>query len=59
VAAIEKGVIRTAHCQFCHACIDHCPNTALAIVDVWAQRKRQEEGKTPAKPPVPSESPLK
>jgi polyferredoxin len=58
VAAIEKGVIRTAHCQFCHACIDHCPNTALAVVDVWAQRERQEEGKTPAKPPVPSESPL-
>jgi polyferredoxin len=58
VAAIEKGVIRTAHCQFCHACIDHCPNTALAVVDVWAQRERQEEGKTPAKPPIPSESPL-
>lgn len=41
VAAIEKGVIRTAHCQFCHACVDHCQTSALKVVDVWALRTRQ------------------
>ena len=24
VGAIEKGVIRVEHCQFCYACVDHC-----------------------------------
>jgi polyferredoxin len=47
VAAIDKGVIRIAHCQFCHACVDHCANSALSVVDVWSLRA-QEEQKTQA-----------
>lgn len=35
VAAIEKGRVRIAHCQFCHSCIDHCPNGGLRIESVW------------------------
>jgi polyferredoxin len=48
VAAIEKGVIRTAHCQFCHACVDHCSNSALTIVDVWAIRSAEKREPRPS-----------
>jgi len=56
VAAIEKGVIRTSHCQFCHACVDHCASSALSVVDVWALRAKQGRKTVPAKSPRPSES---
>ncbi len=59
VGAIEKGVIRTAHCQFCHACIDHCENAALSVVDVWAERAEAKRAETAAASPAAptSESP--
>ncbi|MBI4820337.1 MAG: 4Fe-4S binding protein [Deltaproteobacteria bacterium] len=40
VGAIDRGVIRIEHCQFCLACVDHCPTSAFQIVDTW----RQAEG---------------
>jgi polyferredoxin len=55
VGAIKNGVIRISHCQMCHACIDHCSNSALDVVDVWALRSKPAESK-PAEPvPAPSE----
>jgi polyferredoxin len=54
VAAIEKGIIRTAHCQFCHACVDHCANSALTVVDVWALRSAE---KRETRPSASSEGP--
>lgn len=56
VAAIDKGVVRTAHCQFCHACVDHCENKALNVVDVWALRARRPAQPTPARPQPNEES---
>ena len=56
VAAIEKGAIRTAHCQFCHACVDRCPNSALTVVDVWSLHERKADGKIKVKASVSSES---
>jgi polyferredoxin len=57
VAAIDKGVIRTSHCQFCHACVDHCQNSALKVVDVWALRTSRTEDRSVAKVPAARESP--
>jgi polyferredoxin len=57
VAAIEKGVIRTEHCQFCYSCVDHCESSALSVVDVWARRGQRETQAAPLDPPRPSESP--
>jgi polyferredoxin len=57
VGAIEKGVIRTAHCQFCHACVDHCSNRALSVVDVWAARAASKEARAAKERPRASESP--
>jgi polyferredoxin len=56
VAAIEKGVIRTAHCQFCYSCVDHCANSALTVVDVWALRAKRASREAPVELPRPSES---
>jgi polyferredoxin len=55
VAAIEKGVIRVSHCQFCHSCVDHCANSALSIVDVWQVRTKQENTKATPKASLPDE----
>jgi len=57
VAAIEKGVIRTSHCQFCYSCVDHCANSALTVVDVWALRDKRGNQQAPVESPRPSESP--
>jgi polyferredoxin len=57
VAAIDKGVIRTAHCQFCHACVDHCENSALTVVDVWALRGERSRQPEPTRTAEPKESP--
>ena len=57
VGAIDKGVIRVEHCQFCYACIDHCEKTALSVVDVWAARAAAKQDAAPAEPPRASESP--
>jgi polyferredoxin len=57
VAAIEKGVIRVQHCQFCHSCVDHCANSALTVVDVWAKNAKRESQPAPVEVPRPSESP--
>jgi len=57
VAAIEKGVIRVQHCQFCHSCVDHCASSALSVVDVWAMNAKRESQPAPAEAPQPSESP--
>jgi polyferredoxin len=46
VGAIEKGKIRIEHCQFCHACVDNCPEGAFEIIDVWrlaAERRTKPE----------------
>ena len=56
VAAIEKGVIRLSHCQFCHACVDHCSTSALSVVDVWQLRARQASDNPAPKTSVPGES---
>jgi polyferredoxin len=56
VAAIEHGVVRAEHCQFCYACVDHCEAGALSVVDVWALRATAAApSATPS--PKPSESP--
>lgn len=55
VAAIEKGVIRTSHCQMCHACIDHCSTSALSLVDVWALRNKRSQPKVVTDAPVSGE----
>jgi polyferredoxin len=55
VAAIEHGVVRTAHCQFCHSCVDHCETGALSVVDVWALRAKREEPPAKAPAQAPSE----
>jgi polyferredoxin len=57
VAAIDKGVIRTSHCQFCHSCVDHCQNSALTVVDVWALRGERSRRLEPTRPAEPKESP--
>jgi len=57
VGAIEKGVIRTEHCQFCHSCVDHCESSALSVVDVWAGKHQRANQPAPADPHRPSESP--
>ena len=57
VAAIDHGVIRTAHCQFCYACVDHCPNAGLKVVDVWSERAKRGHQPLPDEIPQPSESP--
>jgi polyferredoxin len=57
VGAIDKGTIRVAHCQFCHACIDNCQNAALSVVDVWATREAAKQRPLPANPPPASEGP--
>jgi polyferredoxin len=57
VAAIENGVIRISHCQFCHSCVDHCANSALTVVDVWALRAERGSEQAPAEASRPSESP--
>jgi polyferredoxin len=56
VGAIDKGLIRVEHCQFCHSCIDHCENSALSVVDVWAARASAERPAA-AESARPSESP--
>jgi polyferredoxin len=56
VAAIENGVIRVSHCQFCHACVDHCASSALTVVDVWQLRARQGSEKAVPKASLPGES---
>lgn len=38
--AIQKGVIRIEHCQFCLSCVDSCPTSAFEIVDTWKQPSR-------------------
>jgi polyferredoxin len=55
VGAIENGVIRTSNCQMCHACIDHCENSALDLVDVWSLRSKQVQSKPDKQAPAPSE----
>ncbi|HEY5282722.1 MAG TPA: 4Fe-4S binding protein [Polyangia bacterium] len=57
VAAIEKGVVRVAHCQFCHACVDYCQSSALTVVDVWSLREKQAQEKARAKAAISGESP--
>jgi polyferredoxin len=57
VAAIDKGVIRVAHCQFCHACVDHCANSALKIVDVWQLHSKRAVEPGDTKVTVPSARP--
>jgi len=52
VGAIENGVIRTSHCQMCHACIDHCTTSALSVVDVWALRSKQGMSQEPTSPTI-------
>jgi polyferredoxin len=58
VAAIEKGVIRIDNCQFCHACVDHCANSALKVVDVWQLHGKQVAKPQAAKAPIPGERPV-
>jgi polyferredoxin len=58
VEAIDHGVIRTEHCQFCYACVDRCPNAGLNVVDVWAERVGRGKAPAPAEMPQPRESPL-
>jgi len=54
IGAIEKGVIRTEHCQMCYSCIDNCEASALSVVDVWALRtKRTGQAGNPTSPPSP------
>jgi polyferredoxin len=57
VGAIQKGVIQISHCQFCHACVDHCSNRALSVVDVWAARAESKQPRAAGEPPRASESP--
>ncbi|MBI3178168.1 MAG: 4Fe-4S binding protein, partial [Deltaproteobacteria bacterium] len=38
--AVDKGLIRIEHCQFCLSCVDHCPTSAFRIVDTWKQSER-------------------
>ena len=35
IGAIDAGKVRTEHCQFCLACVDHCPRGAMEVRDVW------------------------
>lgn len=56
VAAIEKGVIRIANCQFCYACVDHCSASALKVADVWSIRSAKESEQPQAKSSLPGES---
>jgi polyferredoxin len=46
VGAVKSGRIRVEQCQFCYACVDRCPSSALAVVDVW--KRRAEGGRTEA-----------
>jgi polyferredoxin len=57
VDAIDHGVVRAEHCQFCHACVDNCANGGLRVVDVWALRAKQDDRPTPADVPRASGSP--
>jgi polyferredoxin len=56
VAAIDKGVIRISHCQFCHSCVDHCANSALQVVDVWQLPAQQGSENAAPKASLPSEN---
>jgi polyferredoxin len=56
VAAIDHGVIRTSHCQFCHSCVDHCEPSALQVVDVWALRVKREQPRATSEPAPQRES---
>jgi polyferredoxin len=38
VGAITNGEVRVNQCQFCYACVDHCPNAGVQVVDVWAEK---------------------
>jgi len=57
VGAIDRGQIRTSQCQFCYACVDHCKNGGLKVVDVWAERAKRKNPLPPAEARRPSESP--
>lgn len=37
VGAVDPGRVRSEHCQFCFACVDHCPGQAITVVDRWAR----------------------
>jgi formate hydrogenlyase subunit 6/NADH:ubiquinone oxidoreductase subunit I len=48
VGAIDKGTIRTEHCQFCYSCVDHCPKGAFDVVDVWRLAAKRSAKAEPA-----------
>lgn len=38
VGAIRGGKVKIEECVFCLACVDHCPEHALRVNDVWKRR---------------------
>ena len=42
VGAISNGRVDRNFCQLCMACVDHCPQRALELVDAWKKRGRAD-----------------
>jgi polyferredoxin len=51
VGAIKGGQVRIAHCQFCYACVDSCPNQAFEVIDVWPSLSSPEPTSPAVKAP--------
>lgn len=45
VGALNAGVVRREHCQFCYACVDSCPQGAFRVVDVWPGKTNEDTSK--------------
>jgi ferredoxin len=56
VAAITKGKITLSACQLCYACVDHCPERGLTVVDVWQIQPLPKQTKGEPPQPIPEKA---